>query len=173
MKKFDAFYAKFNEWLVFYICGTLVMVSIFYVSANVIGRYLFNQPTPGMNELVGAALVPITYLTMAYGWRKKGTFITIEIVMMKLKGRLRWAMELLIQLIALGLFCGPLVYAAMLETIHSYQMKGSVGTLAFLVTEWPFIATIAAGTFLMIIGVFLGLIRHFRGEPWQQSASGA
>ena len=161
MERFDKNFTTVSRVITLYIVGALLLISVIYVSANVVGRYLFNSPVLGMRSYVGIMLVPITYLALAYGWYKRG-FITVDILQKKLKGKVLWGFQFAFLLVTLILFAGLIWYGAVTETIISYTLKLQAGRPTYYSPEWPWRTAMTLGLFLMMIRNILDLVRMVR-----------
>ncbi|MFC1534105.1 TRAP transporter small permease [Thermodesulfobacteriota bacterium] len=164
MNKLEKIFIFIEESIIIYVAGLGLFISIGYVTANVIGRYLFKHPILGMHELVGLILVPITFLSFAYGWRNRGTFIAAEFLLLRMKGRPRWVMELIIQLSALFLFALILGYGGLIDSVWAYKVGQTRGPYGFFIPTWPFISSISLGCLLMIGRVILQIRKLIKGE---------
>ena len=133
-----------------------------YVTANVIGRYVFRTPVTGMILIVGLMLVPITFLTLAIAWYKRGSFITINIIQNRLKGKVLWGVQFAIFLLALVVFGGLLLYGSAVGVIESYIRGEIVGEGLIRTLAWPWRATVLIGMVLFVIRVFLDLVTMIR-----------
>jgi len=161
MERFDEIFTKVSKAITLYIVGALLLASVLYVSANVVGRYLFDSPALGMRSYVGIMLLPITYLALAYGWYKRG-YITVDILQNRLKGKVLWGFQFAFLLVTLIFFAGLIGYGAAMETIMSYTMKLQAGRPTYYTPEWPWRAVMALGLFLMMIRNILDLIKMLR-----------
>lgn len=158
MERFDRFYTKLCEVIAFYIVGALIGISMFYVTANVVGRYLFHSPTPGMTDYVGIMLVPITCLSLGYGWYK-GAYVTVDILQNKLQGKVLWGFQFAFLLLCLIFLSGMIWYGAVVEVISSYTQGLLAGSPGYFSPQWPWRVTMALGFFLLVIRNILDLIR--------------
>jgi TRAP-type mannitol/chloroaromatic compound transport system permease small subunit len=116
-----------------------------------------------MTEMVGALLVPIIFLSLSDGWKKKGTFVAAEFLLSKMSGRLRWWFILFIELFALLFFTMILGYAAFLETVYKYRTLDVLGSLGEYFPSWPFQLSIAIGFMMLAVRHLLTIIFHVKG----------
>jgi TRAP-type C4-dicarboxylate transport system permease small subunit len=171
MEKIRKILWKVDEALALYFVGVILIVMTSYVTANIIGRYVFNSPVKGMREWVGLLLVPLSFLGMAYGWREAGTFVAAEFLIVRMRGRLRWALEVLIQVCAL-IFAGFLIYGGLTSTLWAYRTMDVWGSYGDLISTWPFKASIFIGGLLLGVYPFLDIIKLCRkGENAMQDFS--
>lgn len=161
MEWFDRIFTKVSETIALYVVGALMIASMLYVTANVVGRYLFRASLLGMSEIVGVMLVPITYLGLSFAYYK-GAYITVDILQNKLSGKAIWGFQFALLLVTLVLFSGLLWVASVSETLIAYERALTVGQLGYLTPLWIWKALMAAGLFLLIIRNVLDLIRMIR-----------
>ena len=169
MNKIDKVLSKAEDKFVL-VSGLLIVITMIYVVANVIGRYGFHQVVPGMKEIVGALLVPISFFCLAWGWRTKGTFVTADFLLTKMKGKLRRGVELFIQIVALFLFAIAITYASVFSTIRSYNSGEAMNVVYLWLPVWPFRACLLVGFFLMIVRVVIELDKFVRGKDLREEA---
>lgn len=161
MERFDRIFAKVCDHLAFWVCGSMVIIMILYVGANVFARYALGEGgVVGTYAYVGALLVPFTYFSLSWAWYKKG-YIVLDIVQRRLKGRVHWGFQfafLLITTVLFIVFC----YGGLLGAIESYALKANVGEIGLKTPQWIWQATIVIGTFLVVIRNILDLVRMVR-----------
>ena len=172
MDKIVKVHSMISKLLALYICGILVLIATVYVAAHVTGRYAFDHPLEGVYEWVGISLVPIAYLALAYGWSKKGTFVTANFLLVRMNARLRRATEIFIQLLTLVIFTGFLGYGSLVGftgTIWAYETHEVYGTFGgFVIITWPFKTSVVFGFLLMAIGIILNIIRLCQGQSIEE-----
>lgn len=162
MERFDEIFTKICDRLALYVCGTALLVMMFYVCAHVFARYVLRiGGLPGTYAYGGALLVPILYLALSYGWYKKG-YVVVDMFTMKAKGKVAWGWQFAILLITLLLFTVWLVYGGIISSISNYKVGALVGDPGFYTPALPWRATIIVGAFLMAIRNILDLIRMVR-----------
>jgi len=164
LRRANRWYSNLENGIVFYLVGILIFCSMLYVIANVVGRYGFQQAMPGMREIVGLMLVPITYLCAAYSWRHRGTFIAAEFLLIKMKGKVRLWTEITIQLLTLIFFCFILTYSAVLGALQAYDTGEAAGTFGMYVVVWPFRICVIIGLIMMGVRVILQVMKLLQGE---------
>ena len=172
MDKIVKVHSMLTKWLALYVCGALVLIATGYVATHVVGRYVFNHPIEGTYEWVGISLVPITYLALAYGWSKKGTFVAARFLLVRMKGKIRQATEIFIQLCTLLIFAGLLGYGSLVGftgTFWAYEHKEVYGTFGgFVIITWPFKVAVVFGFLLMAISIILNIIMLCRGQGLEE-----
>jgi tripartite ATP-independent transporter DctM subunit len=82
------------------IIGTMMLIT----TTDVVLRYLFNSPLPGIFILCEMFMVCAVYLSVAYVQQQKG-HVRVDIIIDRLKGRSRIVIELSILIVSLVAFC--------------------------------------------------------------------
>jgi len=161
MERFDRIFTKVCDCLAFWVGGTIVLSMIVYVSVHVFSRYVLRSGgVLGTYSYVGALLVPLIYLGLSYGWYKRA-YIVLDIVQVRLKGRVLWGFQYAFLLLTLFVFIA-ILYGSLLGTIDSYVFGVLIGEVGAFTPKWPWWATIIIGTFLMAIRNILDLVRMVR-----------
>jgi len=159
MKRFDQAFTKVSDRLALYASGLILLVMMLYVSANVFSRYVLRMGgVDGCYMYVGKLMIPLIYLALSYGWYKK-SYIVVDLLQAKLKGKVLWGFQFAFLLITLVLFSGLLAEGSLMEMISSFmsgKMAGEIGQPH--TPEWPWIATVVLGFLLMAIRNLLDLI---------------
>lgn len=83
--------------------GTILMVMMVLVSADVLGRYIFNSPLPGTNELVEFLMVGLFYFTVSHAQALR-THIRVEFLLTYFSPRLQIKLDILCHLLGLLIF---------------------------------------------------------------------
>ena len=163
MERFDQIFTKVCDWLAFYVCGAIALIMVLYVSVHVFSRYVLRiGGVIGTYAYVGALLVPLIYLSLSYAWYKRG-YVVVDIVQVRLKGKVLWGFQFAFLLVTLLLFVLLIFYGAFLETIDSYIIREIIGETGSVTTSgWLWKATIVIGVLLMAIRNILDMVRMVR-----------
>ena len=162
MDRFDDIFTKVSDRIGFYVSGTIVLVMMLYICIHVFARYVFRTGgIPGTYAYGGAMLIPFLYLALSYGWYKRG-YVVVDILTLRLKGKVLWGLQFAILLITMLLFTVWLVYGGIVASISSFKIGAFAGETGCYTPEWPWKATIILGAFLMVIRNALDLIRMVR-----------
>ncbi len=94
---------RYVENVLLAICGVIFMVMIFLGTADVFGRYVFDSPVMGTQELMQVMMGAIVMLGWAYTQKEDG-HIKVELVTNMFPPRVRNVLSLIMSLIALILF---------------------------------------------------------------------
>ncbi len=162
LDRFDLAYAKFCERVVTYAVGGLMLLAVLAVTTNVLGRYLFRQPIMGLYHYIGFMLVPMTFWSFAFGWYKRGTFVTVNILPTRLKGKAQWVNQFLIFLLVAILFGGAMLWGSAAATWIAYTTDQVTGSIGFLSPTWPWKLTMVIGMVMFDIRISLDIIQMVR-----------
>lgn len=161
MERFDEGFTKVTKFINLYFIGAILFAAIIYVSANVFARYVLGiGGVLGMRDYVGIMLIPIAYLSAAYGWYKRG-FITVDIVQSRLKGKALWGCQFVILLVVF-IFASMLCYGAVAETIMSYSMGLMAGRATYYSPEWPWRLAMVLGLAMLALRQVLDMATMVR-----------
>lgn len=94
---------RYIENVLLAICGVIFMVMIFLGTADVFGRYVFDSPVLGTQELMQVMMGAIVMLGWAYTQKEDG-HVKVELFLKMFPPRVRDALSLIMSLLALGLF---------------------------------------------------------------------
>ncbi len=83
--------------------GTILIVMMVLVSADVLGRYIFNAPLQGTNELVEFLMVGLFYFTVSHAQALR-THIRVEFLLVYLSPRLRTKLDIFCHSLGLLVF---------------------------------------------------------------------
>ena len=148
-------YSKFEEIL--YIASVIVVVLLmFFVTAEVIGRYFFNKPIPGHVETVEVFLVALVFAGMAYT-EQKNVHVRLEMLPEKLKGRALNGLEAFILVISFI----PMVIIAIFATQYAFSLKALNKTTWIIgIPLWPFALSIGIGCGMVSIRMIISFVQR-------------
>ena len=162
MERFDEIFTKVSDRLAYYVCGSMVLVMMVYICIHVFARYVLGTGgVPGTYAYGGALLVPISYLALSYGWYKRG-YVVVDILTLRMKGRVLWGFQFAILLVTLLLFTVWLVYGGIMASTTSYILHTLIGESGCRTLVWPWQSTIVIGALLMVIRNILDMIKMVR-----------
>jgi TRAP-type C4-dicarboxylate transport system permease small subunit len=142
----------------------ILFVLVFYVTAEVAMRYLFNRPLPGHLEMTQLMIAPAVFLALSYVQARRG-HVGLDLLHEHLSPRAGWAVETLWLGIALATFtviAGFSGWAAWM----AWQM-GDVTPTAYLPTWWSKMA-VPAGSALLCLRLLLQMVQNVQklaGRP--------
>lgn len=97
----EKFITKLNNGLL-YVAQVVLIIMVFLVTADVIGRTIFNQPITGAVELTELGLSMVIFLSIGYTQLKE-EHISIEFLVEKFPEKIQWIVEGIINLIIMVL----------------------------------------------------------------------
>jgi len=137
------------------------LVCALITAYEVILRYIFNSPTLWAFEVVMVVCAAAWALSGGYVTMRR-SHIAITVVYQYTKGRLRWWLDLFIQLVSLGAMwvLGYSVWHMMEEALRTLERSGT----SFNSPEPVIIKTVLfAGIVIYGVQTLANLIRHFEG----------
>lgn len=138
---FEKWQTRIDLWMG-YVSALMVVVTMFLVSADVVGRYFFNQPVPGTFEFSEVLLALIIYLALPYVQYKRSN-IAIEMVSDHYSPEFREIFNLCCMLLGVAVF-GFLAERGVELTLSAWEISEvSEGTIPFPMT--PFKAMVPLG----------------------------
>jgi len=139
------------------VSGWLIIVMVFILMREVIGRYFFDAPTSWANEYNENLLCWLTMLGGAY-CVCTDSHIRVDIVWWNMTMRRRAAVELITAAVPLG-FMGVVIWLGTQETWDAWlQDKRSMSVLAL--PQWPSLLAVTMGTVLMLIQWLARMLRN-------------
>ena len=153
----DNFFRVIEKWLnlasVF-----IIMFLMFFATAEIIGRYFFNQPIHGHIEIVELIMAGVVFFGVAYTERTGG-HVRMELFVTKvLRGRSYHLAEFITTAASLVTFIFVLYYTTK-SSWNAYQF-GDTTPDAYIPT-WPSKAAIPLGSLFLCIRFLIEMIQHF------------
>lgn len=153
---FDAGLRHIEDWLnlasVF-----IIMFLMFFASAEIIGRYVFNAPIPGHVEIVELIMAGVVFFGVAYTERTGG-HVRMELFITKvLKGRGYHMSEVITTAASLFVFIFILIFTT--KSSWNAVVIGDV-TADLYIPTWPSKFAIPVGCFFLCIRFAIELIQH-------------
>jgi TRAP-type C4-dicarboxylate transport system permease small subunit len=142
-----------------YIAVAVVFLMSLWICADVVGRYFFSHPIAGTTELVKAMIIIIVFLSVPFTWQQ-GRHIRTTLILDRLSPRKRTGLEILIGLLALGVFASICIFSwdAAWESWSLREFDGD--QLRVPVYPSRFIVMIGAG--LLVIQLTVELVNHVK-----------
>ena len=144
--------------------GVVLMVSVIWGTADVVGTQFLGKPIPGSVELISNNMVFIVFGSLAYVQRQRG-HIRVEFFYTRAGPRTQAAMDAITHLVAI-VFFALLVWQGTERTIYSVGLRESTaGLIRFPV--YPAKIMLVVGTYLLLIQLFIDLrtdLRRLAGE---------
>jgi TRAP-type C4-dicarboxylate transport system permease small subunit len=144
--------------------STVLFLLMFYVTAEVTMRYLFNRPLAGHLELTQLLIAPSVFLALSYVQAHRG-HVGMDLLLERLSPRARHAVESLTLAVALVAFA-IIAWFSWIAAWMSWEM-GDVTPTADLQTWWSKMA-VPVGCALLCLRLFLQLIESMIGAARPQ-----
>jgi TRAP-type C4-dicarboxylate transport system permease small subunit len=144
------------------IAALALALMMLHVTADVIGKYLFNAPVPGTAEIVASYyMVAAVFLPLAWV-EVRGGSIVVELLYDIAPKSLQHVMAGLGAILS-TLFYGILAWLSWAPAMHAYEI-GEVVEGTWRVTVWPTKFLLPAGLALACIITALQLVRILMGR---------
>ncbi len=149
------------------LAAVLAFLLCFLVTADVIGRVVFNQPVKGTTEIVSLTIVIVCYLQVGFAIRSGGM---LKVDMFVSRGGPRTQAFFAVIAAAAGLlFFALICWASFDGAAHAWRSNEFEGEGALRVPVWPARFILILGTFIAALSYLLLLVRagmHLvRGTP--------
>ena len=136
--------------------ATTLFVLMFYVTAEVLMRYLFNRPLPGHLELTQLLIAPAVFLALSWVQARRG-HVGMDLLHEKLSPRGRAAADCITLALALATFAVITWFSAR-STWTAWDV-GDVTPTANITTWWSR-AAVPVGSALLCIRLGLQLVEN-------------
>ena len=135
----------------------IIMFLMFFATAEILGRYLFNSPIPGHVEIVELIMAGVVFFGIAYTERVGG-HVRMELFVTKvLKGRAYHIAEVTTATLSLFVYIFILVYSFK-ASVFSYQIGDNTAYLYW--PTWPSKFAIPLGSLFLCIRFAIEIIQH-------------
>lgn len=138
--------------LLIFIGSIALLAMMLQVTADVIGRYVFNMPVPLTMELVSYYyMVAVAMLPLAALERKGSNLVHVELVYVRMPARLRRVI-LPVALALSALYCFSAGYAAWKPAISAFEVGAYAGS-STTTAIWPtrFFPVIGFGVLALVL----------------------
>jgi TRAP-type C4-dicarboxylate transport system permease small subunit len=145
-----------EDWL--NLCSVfIIMFLMFFATAEILGRYLFNNPIPGHVEIVELIMAGVVFFGIAYTERVDGHVRMELFVTRVLKGRAYHIAEVITSTLSLFVYIFILVYTFK-TSLFSLQIGDNTAYLYW--PTWPSKFAIPLGSFFLCIRFAIEIIQH-------------
>jgi TRAP-type C4-dicarboxylate transport system permease small subunit len=128
-----------------YISACLAITFTLLVVVSVLARYVFNQPQPWSDEIVGYLFLSHCLLALAYATYKKA-HVAAEMLFVHFPPRVQFIVTLTGYLLALWCISFIVYYGSILT--YQYLIRDWRSDTAYAVILWPFVMMIPLGFLL-------------------------
>ena len=137
------------------VSAAMILFAMLLVSAEVIGRQLFNTPIPGQLELGELLLPAIIFLAIAYT-QSTGGHVRMTLAIDYLPPAWRRATEILVKVLAIAVYAVLCLYSAKYAYRAWLISDVTMSPPYFLV--WPSAAMAPIGLFLVTLRIYLEVL---------------
>jgi C4-dicarboxylate transporter DctQ subunit len=135
----------------------IIMFLMFFASAEILGRYIFNAPIPGHVEIVELIMAGIVFFGIAYTERVGGHVRMELFVTRVLKGRAYHIAEVITATMSLFVYIFILVYTFK-ATLFAFQVGDNTAYLYW--PTWPSKFAVPLGSFFLCMRFVIEIIQH-------------
>jgi len=148
----------FKVTKVFALCsGVVLLVMMFYVGVDALGRYFADRPLPATFEVTATLMVLIGYLTLAYT-QASGRHLRIEFISRRFNPRWQVILEIVGLLLAL-IFFVLITWQGGDYAVEAWQKKEFMTGL-YMIPCFPPRLILTTGAFLLSIQFAIDLVRR-------------
>lgn len=148
-----------------YLGGIVLAAMMLLTASDVIGRFAFNSPVKGTQELSAVMLVLTVFFGVAYTGLKK-EHVRVELLLMYLSPKTRMLLDVFSGLISFVLVFG-IAYQGMVQMV--VQKQRFVTTTLLKIPLWPFALLMSVGAILLcliLIKQIFADIQVLRSQSW-------
>lgn len=135
----------------------IIMFLMFFASAEILGRYIFNRPIPGHVEIVELIMAGVVFFGIAYTERVGGHVRMELFVTRVLKGRAYHVAEAITTTLSLFVYTFILIYTFRFALL---SLKMGDVTVYLYWPTWPSKFAIPLGSLFLCIRFIIEIIQH-------------
>jgi TRAP-type C4-dicarboxylate transport system permease small subunit len=139
------------------ILGLLVLVLMFIIVIEVVGRFLFDTPLKGGVEFSTIVMTWILFLPLAYAL-VRGAHVRVTLIVMHLPPRVSLIVEILVSIVSLGFF-GLITYVGWLQFWDSISV-GEIMPAPIWLPLWFAKLAVPLGFFLFFVQLSVNMIER-------------
>ncbi|HWU36256.1 MAG TPA: TRAP transporter small permease [Candidatus Acidoferrum sp.] len=136
-----------------------LMVMMFLITLDVIGRDVFSNAILGTFEIVEYLMIPTVFLALAYG-QFEDVHINVDVAIQFMSQRKRAALNVVTLLMTLGVFL-PMAWVSYLQAMKVYDQK--LVSTVLLIPRWPFqvlaLVGVVAYCLAIMTDLFVAIVR--------------
>jgi TRAP-type C4-dicarboxylate transport system permease small subunit len=137
------------------ISAGLILCAMILVSAEVLGRQLFNSPIPGQLELSELLMPAIIFLAIAYT-QSTGGHVRMTVAIDRLPPAWHRAAEILVKVLAIAV-CSVLCFYSAKYAWRTWLFRDVTMSAPYFLI-WPAAATAPIGLFLLSLRIYLEVV---------------
>lgn len=148
--------------LLAWIAGLAVLLMMFHVMIDVLGKYLFNAPLPGTAEIVaayymiGAVFLPLAWVEVS------GGSIVVEVIYEKVPERAQRIMLVLADIVS-AVYYSVLAWFSWGVAVHAKNINETVDGI-WRITTWPAKFLLPFGFCLVVVVLLMRILMGERGR---------
>lgn len=141
-----------------WISGTILFLLVFFIASDVIGRYVFNRPIKGSNDIAEVMLIPLAFLAMAYTQLMKG-HVRVKLVYSRFSPRSQAVLDTIMFLLAAVIY--GLIAWNMGSKAWSIALSPEPGPQSMLlaIPYLPFLFVAALGSLILCLQLLVDSVR--------------
>lgn len=151
-------YFKMLRWLTT-VSGIAIMVMMFYITGDVAGRYLFNNPLPASFKISEMLMVFIIFWSLAYV-QARGGHLRLQFLSRRFPPRGQSILDILASIIGIFIFA-IIAWQAADWAMKAWQ-TGEYAQGVWKIPYFPARLTLAIGAFIICLQFIVSLIPHIR-----------
>lgn len=145
-----------------WIAGLTVLLMMFHVMTDVIGKYVFNAPLPGTAEVVAAYyMIGCVFLPLAWVEASGGS-IVVELIYEKVSLRTQRVMLKLSDVVSI-IYYSILCWFSWDVAMHAFRINETVDGI-WRITTWPAKFALPFGFAIAVLVILLRLVLGERGR---------
>ena len=150
---------KINNWVT-YISVAVLLIMVFFVAADVIGRYLFDRPILGGMEIQELMMVVIIFLALGITTFDK-QHVYVELLVIRLKGRTLAIVNSIATLASL-IFIALLIWQTAKNGLNDLTSEAPTISPSLSIPIAPFIFVATLGLIFMALEFFIILVINLK-----------
>ena len=135
----------------------IIMFLMFFATAEIVGRYIFNAPVPGHVEIVELIMAGVVFFGIAYTERVGGHVRMELFVTRVLKGRGYHIAEAITAALSLFVYIFILIYTFK-ASVFAFQIGDNTSYLYW--PTWPSKFAVPLGSLFLCIRFLIEIIQH-------------
>lgn len=156
---------RLTQWLTHtlaWIAGLTVLMMMFHVMIDVIGKYVFNAPLPSTAEVVASYyMIGCVFLPLAWVEASNGS-IVVEVIYEKVPARAQKVMLVLADVVS-SAYYAVLAWFSWDVAVHAYRINETIDGI-WPITTWPAKFLLPFGFCLVVVILILRIAMGERGR---------
>ena len=144
-----------------YVAATICVLMLLHILLEIVLRSFFDTSTFALDEFVGYGMGAMAFLALGYSL-ETGALIRINILIRRLDGRLRWAIEMFACITTLFATAIPIVYFWL--SIKRHYARGYTSGTYYDVPSWLPESFLLVGLIIFWIQLFAYTLRVLTGQ---------